>query len=137
MNKFYKMFLLVCIFTLAIPLFVSAEETNSDVVVPYGLGVWDYLGQENIAFAYTKQTISKTYIATDGANFKIDITSTLYPSSTVSASITINGQFSGTGITTLNNYKGTIQFSGVPAGAQVQFFITVSSYDTINFKFYD
>lgn len=134
-----KTFLLVCVFTLSVPLFAFAEEAEEpdNVVVPYGPGEWDYMGQENVAFAYTKETITDNYYAVDGGNFKIDITSTLYPSNVVSAEIYVNGNFGGTQYAVVNNGKGTLEFSGLPVGARLWFHIRVVDYDTLNFKFYD
>lgn len=132
----FKTFLLVFVFTLAIPFYTFAEELDS-VVEPYGAGQWDYKGQENITFAYTKETITKNYYATDGGNFKIDITSNSLKSNTVTAEIYINGNYSSTKGTTYSNSKGTIQFSNIPKGAKVWFHIIVAKNDAINFKFYD
>lgn len=135
MNKL-KTFLLVCVFTLAIPFYAFAEETDS-VVVTYGAGEWEYLGQENVTFAYIKETLTDTYTATDGGNFKIDITTSLYPSNTVSAVAYVNGDYWASDITGINNHKGTLEFSGLPKGAEIWFYIDVASNDTMNFKFYD
>ena len=67
-----KTFLLVCVFTLSVPLFAFAEEfaSNDDSeIVPYEVGQWDLMGTEVVTFAYTKETMSKTYYAVDEGNF--------------------------------------------------------------------
>lgn len=139
MNKFksFKMFLLVCIFILTIPLNAFAEEFDNDGVVPYDLGKWELVGEDNVIFSYTKETISDIYTATDGANFKIDITSKLYPSNRVSAIIYVNGYSYDFATIPIINYKGTLEFTGLPKGAKVFFYISVDSDDGFNFKFYD
>lgn len=140
-----KTFLLVGIFVLAVPFYVFAEEIDNGsvegldtgIVELYGVGEWDYKGQENIIFQYTKETITKGYYATDGGNFKMDITSNSLKSNAVTAEIYINGNYGGTKGVAYGNGKGTIQFSNIPKGARVWFHITVANYDAINFKFYD
>lgn len=139
MKKLYrfKILLFAFVFTLAVPLYAFAEGVDFNDVQPYGAGVWDYKGEENITFAYIKQHITKKYYATDGGNFKIDVTSSLESSNTVSAIIYINGKEGPQNSTTYSNSKGTIEFNNLPKGAEVWFYISVAKYDGINFKFYD
>lgn len=132
-----KTLLLVCLFLLAVPFYAFAEEFDGSVVEPYGAGEWDYKGQETVIFSYTKGTITDEYYATDGGNFKIDIKSYDLNSNSVSATIYINDSNGGTKGVAYSDGNGTIEFSNIPKGAKVWFYISVSNYDTINFKFYD
>lgn len=133
MKKLYnfRMFLFVLILALIVPSSTFASESVM------GPGEWDYKGQETIIFQYSKATSTKNYYATDGGNFKIDITSYDLNSNSVSASIYINGNYGGTKGVGYSNGNGTIQFSSIPKGAKLWFYISVANYDTINFKFYD
>lgn len=139
MGKLYKfkVFLLVCLFTLAVPLCAFAEESKSNVVEPLGAGTWDYKGEETISFAYLKYGFTGNYYATDGGNFKIDVTSYSLQSNTVNATIFINGNARDEKTLKYVNGKGTIEFSNIPKGAKVYFYITVVNYDSLNFKFFD
>lgn len=58
-------------------------------------------------------------------------------SNTISAIIYVNGQYYDSAITSINNYNETLQFGGLPKGAQVFFYISVGATDGFNFKFYD
>lgn len=80
--------------------------------------------------------MTNEYYATDGGNFKIDITSNLN-FNTVYATIYINGNSGGTKGIQYSDGNATIQFSSIPIGAQVWFHISVANYDSFNFKFYD
>lgn len=133
----FKTILLVCVFALAVPLYAFADEYDGDVMEPYGVGEWDYKGEENIGFIFYKSASTYNYYATDGGNFKIDITSSILKSNFVTATIYINGKQGATKGVGYTDGDGTIQFSSIPKGAKVWFYITVTDEDTINFKFYD
>ena len=126
-----KMFIFVLLLALIAPSSVFANESR-DVEI-YGPGEWDLKGQKNVNFAFIKRTVSDSFIATDGGNFKIDLTSSLYSSNNyVQATIYINGNEGVTKGTPVSNYKGTIEFSGIPKGASVFFYIEVANSDTFN-----
>ena len=126
-----KMFIFVLLLALIAPSSVFANESR-DVEI-YGPGEWDFKGQENVNFAIIKETVSDSFIATDGGNFKIDLTSSFDSSNYVQATIYINGNQGVTKGTQVSNYKGTIEFSGIPTGASVFFYIEVAKSDTFNF----
>ena len=138
MGKLYafKTFLLVCMFTLVVPLGAFAEEFDGDVVEPYGAGEWDYLGEENRAVINAKTFTTDNYYATDGGNFKIDVTSSIATSNVLTVTIFINDQ---QGTTKMRAYNGStsLEFSSLPKGAKVWFLITADKMDNFNLKFYD
>jgi len=136
----YKLFgfVVISLFVFSTPYHASAKDFESNIVKPYGAGEWDYKGEEIIGFQYLKETVTNDYYATDGGNFKIDITSIGSPSmaNALSAEIYINGNYGGQKSIGYSG-KGTIQFSNIPKGAKVWFHITINKSDTIRFKFYD
>lgn len=137
--RIFQTFFLSFIFILTIPFFADAKDFNSNDLdlTPYGAGEWDYLGKEDYAFAYTKETFSNSYTSADGGNFKIEITSILYPTNTVSGVMYVNGERKSSSIASVSKNKGTMEFSGIPKGAKVFFYISVGNYDSFTFKFYD
>ncbi|MDC3417656.1 hypothetical protein [Aquibacillus salsiterrae] len=117
--------LIALLFTLVSPLNVFA-----------GSGEWDYKGEQNISFIYVKDTFTDEYVATDGGNFKLDITSYETTSNSFSATIYIDGEPRNSKAITYYG-TGTIEFSNIPAGSVVDFYIGVEKYDSIKIEFYD
>lgn len=145
MNKLFKFKLLLSVFmislvtTLAIPFYSYAEEIDSDSVVePFGAGEWDFKGQESDKLLGAGVPyLTSEYTATDGGNFKIDLQSTYISSNYAHVTYYINGLQKYTLLSSIDNYKGTVEINNIPVGAKVKFFITVDKSDTFTFKFYD
>lgn len=140
----FKTLSLVFMIFLAIPFYAEATELNnvnefaSGSVEPYGPGEWDPKGQETDKILGSGVGyLTKEYTATDGGNFKIDMQSTYRSSNYAHVTYYVNGVQKFTLLNSIDNYKGSTEISGLPAGAKVQFFITVDHTDTFTFKFYD
>ncbi|MEK9197864.1 hypothetical protein [Ureibacillus sp. FSL E2-3493] len=139
MGKLYRCltFLFLLVFIIVVPLYAFAEESDS-VVIPYVAGTWDYKGSQTLNLLYVSSASTNTYTATDGGNFKIDITGTNRLENYVEARIVINGQVSTTKKGAMYwDGTGTIEFNNIPVGAKVWFIINVQNHDSLQLKFYD
>jgi hypothetical protein len=105
-------------------------------IEPYTAG-WQLVGTETFNITAGKDILTKTYTATDGANFKLDITGNGVRNS-VAASMYINGVYYGdTKGAAYSDGNASLEFSGLKPGDRVQFLFSALYSDYITIKFYD
>lgn len=137
----FKSILLVLVFTLAVPLYAFAEESETSltelesIVVPYGAGEWDPVGRETISLHYSAPTGSKE-LQTGGGDFKVEITSIVYPTHSLTVQPVINGRPLNKVTVPITNNKGTVIIRDIPAG-EIYFLYYTGKNDGFTFEYFD
>ncbi len=98
---------------------------------------WQLKGTEYIAIPSNGNVLTDVYTATDGGNFKLEITGAA-DSNSVGAAMYVNGVWRDTKATGFNSSgKAVIEFSDLSSGNKVQFDLTLIDHDVVTVKFYD